>query len=124
MDRLWGSPGMLAEDDARVVDSEEYAADVILPNVGFESIILTRDFDRGFPLDILAKKQGVWYGFDMTLACTAKAKPRKTRLFEHLGIKTAMLFLKPDKTMYFLKEYDSSKTHISCITDFKAVVKS
>lgn len=119
---LWGSVGRLEDNHPLVIESEEYVAKEVLPKSGFDDIFLTRDFDRGFPIDIFAKKGGNWYGFDVTLAYYKKPKPKKTRLFEHLGIKTVMLFLKPDKAVYFIKEYDSSKTHISCVRDFRAAV--
>jgi len=51
-----------------------------------------------------------------------KPTPEKTRLFEWLGIKTAALFLKPDKTLYFIKQYDSTKTRVSCFKELRAAL--
>jgi hypothetical protein len=117
---MWGPIGSVKDNSPLVVQSEQYAAEAILPKEGYERIIQTRTFDRGFPVDIFAKKDGVWYGFDVSLCYFKKPRPEKTRLFEWLGIKTAVLFLKPDKTLYFIKEYDSSKTHLSCFKELRA----
>ena len=119
---IWGSPGQLLENNPLVIQSEQYAAEVILPREGYERIILTRTFDRSFPVDVFAKKDGTWYGFDVSLCYYSKPRPEKTRLFEWLGIKTAMLFLKPDRTLYFIKEYDSAKTHLSCLKELRAAL--
>jgi hypothetical protein len=119
---MWGSPGLLKDNSPLVVESERYAAEVILPNECYGKIIQTRSFDRGFPVDIFAKKDGMWFGFDVPMCCFKKPMPTKTRLFEWLGIKTAVLFLKPDKTLYFIKQYDSSKTHVSCFGELRAVL--
>jgi hypothetical protein len=122
VDQMWGSTGRLKENDPLVLESERYAAETILPNEGYERIIRTRTFDRGFPLDMFASKDGAWFGFDVSMCCFAKPIPEKTRLFEWLGIKTAVLFLKPDKTLYFIKGYDSSKTHVSCYRELRAAL--
>ncbi len=119
---MWGSTGPLKENNPLVRQSEEYAAEVILPREGYKQIILTRTFDKGFPVDIFAKKDGVWFGFDVSMCCFKKPKPKKTRLFEWLGIKTAVLFLKPDKTLYFIKEFDSTVTHLSCFRELRAAL--
>ena len=105
-----------------IIQSEQYAAETILPREGYEQIILARPFDRGFPVDVFAKKNGDWFGFDVSLCYFKKPRPEKTRLFEWLGIKTAVLFLKPDKTLYFIKEYDSTKTHLSCFKELRAAL--
>jgi hypothetical protein len=89
---------------------------------GYKQIILTRTFDKGFPVDIFAKKDGVWFGFDVSKCCFKKPRPKKTRLFEWLGIKTAVLFLKPDKTLYFIKEFDSTVTYLSCFRELRAAL--
>ena len=120
--QMWGSPGPLKENDPLVIQSEQYAAEVILPKEGFERIIRTRTFDRGFPVDIFARKGRVWFGFDVSMCCFKKPRPEKTRLFEWLGIKTAVLFLKPDRTLYFIKQYDSTKTHVSCFKELRAAI--
>jgi len=120
--RKWGATGPLKENSEMVIESERYAAEVILPKEGYEQIILTRSFDRSFPVDVFGKKNGVWFGFDVSLCYYSKPRPEKTRLFEWLGIKTAVLFLKPDKAMYFIKEYDSTKTHLSCFKELRAAL--
>jgi len=120
VNRMWGSTGWLQDNNPLVIQSEQYAAEVILPKEGYGQIILTRTFDRSFPVDLFARKNSVWFGFDVSLCCVKKPRPEKTRLFEWLGIKTAVLFLKPDKTLYFIKEYDSTKTHLSCYRELRA----
>jgi hypothetical protein len=119
---MWGPTGPLKENSPLVIQSERYAAEVILPREGYEQIILTRTFDRSFPVDIFAKKNGVWFGFDVSMCCFKKPRPEKTRLLEWLGIKTAVLFLKPDRTLYFIKEYDSTKTHLSCFRELRVAL--
>ncbi len=51
---LWGSTGPLKENSPLVIDSERYAAEVILPKEGYERIVLTRSLGRSFSLDIFA----------------------------------------------------------------------
>lgn len=112
----------MSNNNPLVIQSEKFAAEAILPKEGYGQIALTRAFDPGFPVDIVAKKDGVWFGFDVSMCCFKKPRPEKTRLFEWLGIKTAMLFLKPDRTLYFIKEYDSDKTHLSCFKELRAAL--
>jgi len=119
---MWRPVGQSRNNSPSIIQSERYAAQVILPREGYEQVILTRAFDSGFPVDIFAKKNGVWLGFDVSSCYFKKPRPEKTRLFEWLGIKTAVLFLKPDKTLYFIKEYDSTKTHLSCFKELRAVL--
>jgi len=123
MDVLWGSVGQLADNHPLVVESEEYVANKVLPKEGYSKVLLTRSFDRSFPVDAFAEKDGTWYGFDISLAYYQKLRPDKTRLFEHLGIRTVAVFLRPDKSAYFIKEYDALKSHISCIKEFRAAVR-
>jgi hypothetical protein len=79
-------------------------------------------FEKSFPVDVPAVKGGVWFGFGVSFCCFKKPNPEKTRLFEWLGIKTAVLFLKPGMTLHFIKEYDSTKTHLSCFRELGAAL--
>jgi hypothetical protein len=118
---LWGFRGYVNHTDPVVKQSELFVAKEVLPKLGFTDIVLTREFSAFFPCDILAKKDGQIYLIEVTLQYERKLNPRILPLVKFLNARVCVCHVKPDFTVYFLKEVDvNKKLYSSCAGEFKA----
>jgi len=124
LQNLWGKVGYHHPSNPSVIQSELFVANEVLPKYGFDNIVLTREFSNYFPCDILCKKDGKIYLVEVTLQYARKINPRIIPLVKFLDAKVLVCHIKPDFSMYFIKEVDvERRLSSSCIEALKNLSK-
>jgi len=88
--------------DPKVIQSELYAAQEILPGLGFDQIVVTRQFSRYFPFDILARKEGRICLVDVTLGPGKYYEKKRLTLARFLDARVFTCHIRPDFSEYYL----------------------
>ena len=116
--KLWGGTGWKGDYHPLVVKSEKFVAEQ-LANMGFVDVVLTRDHNqRFFPFDILAKKNGEIYVFDVTTSYHKTIKKGARFLLEYLGIKHYYIcHVKPDLSWWCMHKIDNKRSS-TCMKEF------
>jgi len=109
---IWGRTGM--HDYKAIRESELFVSNEVLPKLGFTDIITaTNIWGSSFPVDIIAKKDGVLCGIDATLCWEKKVAPTQKEFIKRFGTRFFVCFIKPDFSWYFLKELTPEVSHAS-----------
>jgi hypothetical protein len=83
----------------------EALTDQILKTEGFMDII-TPPSQWNFPVDRLAKKNGLTYAVDITTSSKKSLTKAKRNFLTYVDWRLVMLFVKPDHSAYRLVEFD------------------
>lgn len=113
----------LNHQDKIVQESELYVAEKILPNLGFNNILLARTFSNYFPCDILARKNGIICFIEVTLSFKRQINSRIFPLIQFFNAKHFVCHLKPDNfSIHFLYEM-TGNTYSSCVSQIHEMIK-
>lgn len=116
---LWRPDGVLPSGpfDDRVIQSEIFVANEVLPKHGFTDILLTRTFHAFFPCDILAKKDGKICGIEVTMDTLRRTSPKFKAMANYFDMRMFVCHVKPDFQWYYLREV-TDRNCSSCIGVF------
>jgi hypothetical protein len=81
-----------------IKESERYIAEDILPRLGYVEIIRVAPIFHHFPFDILAKKDGAIYGFNVTTSPHKRLDGASQFIASYFNVRPFVVFLKPDKS--------------------------
>ena len=94
----WG----MGSANGLIRESENYAQHVALPQLGFQNI--TKMF-KMFPFDFIGDLNGEVCLIDVTMT-KSRAITKKSKLATRLKLPFYVLFLRPDKSFFYLKKMD------------------
>ena len=121
--KLWGTTGWKSDSHPIVIASERFIA-AQLPKKGYTDIVLTRDYgEKKFPFDILAKKNGELYCFDVTTSFHKTMKKGVRFLLKYLGVKHFhVCHVTPDLTWWCDFEV-AEKVSSTCMKEYMQFCK-
>jgi predicted nucleic acid-binding Zn ribbon protein len=121
--KIWGDAGYLIKcNDPKVLQSELFVANQVLPKHGFTDIIHARQIAEYFPVDILCKKDGKICLVEVTLAIKKQVKPTLIPFIKFLDARYFVCHVKPDFSLFFIKEVDINKKRFSsCLSEIRKI---
>ena len=117
---LWPNPTSMSNNDPKVIMSEKYTVEEILPKLGFVDILWCRKYHSRFFCDILAKdSDGRECGFDVKLGIVYDYLPKKAVFVDHLGLRYFIVHVKADLSFYHMNEMSTNKRYSSAVNAYR-----
>jgi hypothetical protein len=110
---LWGTTSKNSfQNNLLGEKAEEFVATKILPKEGFTDILMVGKLFHSFPTDIIARKNGETYAFLVTTKFEDDVNKNLRALIDYFNWRLYVCFVKPDFSLYLLKEHNPKKRKI------------